>query len=382
MDGLFKQEHLKKSPISVEKKAVRTSTVKLQEKNVQKTAVSKNKERTASAANDIFPVPLQERDLRALAGAADTALNVNVLSDKKHLKRVNAYNAMKDKYGSGVTMETAVLQREMAKYRSSKSAALPDISSDIFERKNLQNAASHYDIRNIMQTRDALQKISKDPDAFGKLSLKEKTMVKAGLDAFSQLEAASAMLLKTNGLDENGHPDKGLLKDKPAKAEFIDAGEKFRDSFSSSLNKALSSPELKLGKATQSRIEKNASDSAIEDTLRGKHLERVHEILQKKSVNKAYEEGLARLGEEFEKTTAELHEKESVLKAMKDISRQAEPAEKEKLEARIACMEQDMDYYLLKNRNKRVERMIKGACMDRPVTVSMKQEMKDSYNIG
>lgn len=381
MDGLFKQEHLKKESITVEKRVSRTATAKLQEKTAAHDTMSRHKSQKA-AGGDVPPtVPLDEKTAAFISSAADSATDVHVISFKRRIKRINACNALKKKYGNAVTLDTALLMKDMASY-SYSGAAAPIITADMFEKKKMEDSASGYDLKNILRTRDMLKALADDPDAAEGLSLQEKTMAKAASSAISQFEAAAALLLKTNCLDESGQIDKKLLKEKPSSGQFIEAGGRYRERFSASLKEALNSNELKLKKSTQTGVDELLSKDKIEDTLRGKHLQKVSELVQKAGHDSVYQEGLKKLTAEFESTSVTLHEKEATIRAMKNISQNAPAGEKEKLEARIACMEQDMDFYLTRSRNKRLERMIKGACLDRPVTLSMKAELKKEYGIG
>lgn len=379
MDGLYQQKHLEKTPITVEKKQTKQPVMK------NAGMAEKTRQRTVNA--QVLPdiAELREADRKSVLKAGGSASDIGVVSRKMSLRRVNSYNALKKKYGPAVTIETAVLMSELKKSYSGADAgdSKPDLSAALFERRSVVASAGRYDIKNIMKVKKALKDITNDPAAMEAMSLKEKAMIRAGLDSLPEFEKAVTGLLKANGLDENGDIagkpiDKGMY-DISREAEM-----KYRQSFSDSLKKTLGSDELKLTGTTQKEIDKLASSGSAE--IKAELMSRISRISSRAGSDAGeasgkYQGALEKLRREYEDTASSLSDRLAVIGAMKKVSAGLKGSEKDKVDARIACMEQDVDFYMLRNRNIKAGRMLKGISQGRPLPGPAMAELKEKYGV-
>lgn len=337
--------------------------------------------------------------------------------EKRRKKHNEEYREMAAEYGSGVTMETATMQRNIKRFNKSwekeeskmtaeKAADIADISGDLFDFTVIKGSKQNIDIQRILRTIAVLEKYEhEDIDALP-LSADRKMKLKIGIGTLSQLKAAKDALLSENALDKTtGELDKKKLNQygKTEVSGNTGISELIREnamySHSEETNNAIAAYKEALSAQYRQQEE---SREALE--LSGKDGERLRKIIDEKK--KFYEKERDKRRTEFEalkeKKAGHItgkadellqdcynwHEEEDTYKveieSKKELEQQLASKKTKRdlaadLRALLIIEEQKEEYKEAHRQSVRLDRMIRGVFEGKPMTADMRMELFKEY---
>ena len=377
----------------------------------------------------------QELDAKndlAMENASRSQSKVEAESSKKKKERRKDYEKKMLKYGGGVTMETAAMQRNLKRFQKSWAKEIKepniiglvdnlDLSGEMFDIMMIKGSKQHIDIKKIMRTLSTLRVINQNIDQIKRnqdelLTPAQILKLEIGMEVLPNLEAAVASLLQSHALDENGNvvvkrkehektsENTGLseiISQKQMMEHSLDVEEavvQYKTALGDAFARVSDRQELKFSEEEDRQLTEH---ELTEDGLYQERVKRARRLdaiarkrLQDTSPGRRLDEngrqGIERLTREcldcyvaLDRLTANTNAKRKqldILKAMKNPTDDA-LLFMEKLQLSILADRSRPAYQEAFHQSKRLERMLLGVCEGKPLTVAMRMELAEEYHL-
>lgn len=348
--------------------------------------------------------------------------DIKAESDKSKDKRREQYAEERLKYGNRVTMETAAMERNIERFNKSwekeqknmnlnriddfkKAVDDLDVSGNMFDITVIQGSKQHIDIKKILHTRNLLRALvchPKLPEMMHQLSMEQQVRLRTAMAAQGALEVATNTLLYENGFDENGelHEDFNAVRKESANSgitelirerEMLGHSEGLQDivdEYKSAINRSL----FNSGKD----IEFTEKEMGMLQTMKTK----VHQQTQQAETAKDKECGmlLDKVSDEkvigatklahnyltvYEQYVQMNEERASYVMLLKELIKKdsQDKVLMGKLRIKIRACEHDGKYMMALHQSRRLGRMLRGVCENKPLTIAMRLELAEVYGL-
>lgn len=356
----------------------------------------------------------------AMENASRFQGKVKAESDKSKEERQEQYAEKRIKYGDHVTMETAAMERNIERYNKAwkkeqkkmnlkkvddfkKAVDALDVSGNMFDITVIKGSKQHVDIKKILHTRDLVRAIMNEPNLVNlidQLNSSQQAKLRAAMASQGIMEVATTALLKENGFDENGKLQENFnavrkesgnsgITDLVREKEMLSHSEdmqKVVDQYKRSINRTLSNA----GKSIEFTAEEQEMLKAGKTEAENKKVHAIKEketeysnLLNRIAADKSLSAGklagdCLAWNEELEKIKTEKVSYEILLKELEGKKKSSKTF-MDKLRTKIMACEHSEEYTRALHQSNRLERMLRGVCENKPLTIAMQLELAEIY---